>query len=434
MPLAPVWPSWSTTRHTRSRHLVSAYEKPRNCRTSCPWCSKPTGSGPPRTPVVVGRQDVQIAGSEPPGAPWRRRPPVLAGHRGAPAEADQRDRGATCPLRDTRANLVGRQVGLARYRSSQAGQLARGAEIWPTSSVSSPPSGRAGGRGSRAASRSSRVSNLFGLIEPRVVGGLSGRFGPELERGFTFPLPKSRPPCWDVELPTRESTSPRLATRPSTPSRNGTISLHGIGGFARGHPSCTCDSPIDGFSYVYYGHAGPANELSVTTPRWARSGAGRGESASPPVLTLEIGFADSSGSPSAPTDGVDDDVAAADSSETAAAERSRFVRQEALGSEPGALLAQLVSTSMVRKVRRFESVRGSWKLLETAIFSCREQVFGQRKELMAVDCSGGRQQPGVARGEGGEDLRDGLLVLAGGVEVGAEREELVGAGDGAPAA
>jgi hypothetical protein len=61
-----------------------------------------------------------------------------------------------------------------------------------------------------------------------------------------------------------------------------------------------CDSPIDGYSYVYYGHAGPADQLPVGT----HVGAGQVMSSVGPGIVgissgphLEIGFADSSGSP-----------------------------------------------------------------------------------------------------------------------------------------
>ncbi len=61
-----------------------------------------------------------------------------------------------------------------------------------------------------------------------------------------------------------------------------------------------CDSSIDGYDYVYYGHAGPENQLPVGT----HVGAGQTMSSIGPGIVgistgphLEIGFADSSGSP-----------------------------------------------------------------------------------------------------------------------------------------
>ena len=77
-------------------------------------------------------------------------------------------------------------------------------------------------------------------------------------------------------------------------------SVHGIGGFGPWAPVLHCDSAIGGFDYVYYGHAGPANQLPVGT----HVGAGQVMSEIGPGIVgistgphLEIGFADGSGSP-----------------------------------------------------------------------------------------------------------------------------------------
>jgi murein DD-endopeptidase MepM/ murein hydrolase activator NlpD len=118
-----------------------------------------------------------------------------------------------------------------------------------------------------------------------------------------FPLPKSAaspPGSWspddgvDISAP---GDTPEYAVC------SGTIVLHGIGGFGPWAPVLHCDSPIDGYSYVYYGHAGPANQLSVGT----HVGAGAVMSSIGPGIVgistgphLEIGFADSSGSPIGP--------------------------------------------------------------------------------------------------------------------------------------
>src|SRR6185312_4788513 len=75
--------------------------------------------------------------------------------------------------------------------------------------------------------------------------------------GFVFPLPKgsaSPPGTWsldqgvDISAP---GNTPELAVC------SGTIVLHGIGGFGPWAPVLHCDGSIDGYSYVYYGHAGP---------------------------------------------------------------------------------------------------------------------------------------------------------------------------------
>ena len=118
--------------------------------------------------------------------------------------------------------------------------------------------------------------------------------------GFIFPLPKgsaSPPGSWsqdqgvDISAP---GNTPEYAVC------SGTIVLHGIGGFGPWAPVLHCDSSIDGYSYVYYGHAGPADQLAVGT----HVGAGSVMSSIGPGIVgistgphLEIGFADSSGSP-----------------------------------------------------------------------------------------------------------------------------------------
>ena len=61
-----------------------------------------------------------------------------------------------------------------------------------------------------------------------------------------------------------------------------------------------CDGSLDGYSYVYYGHAGPLYQLPIGT----HVGAGQVMSSIGPGIVgissgphLEIGFADASGSP-----------------------------------------------------------------------------------------------------------------------------------------
>jgi peptidoglycan hydrolase CwlO-like protein len=119
-------------------------------------------------------------------------------------------------------------------------------------------------------------------------------------RGFTFPLPKSAaaPPSeWspdqgvDISAP---GNTPEYAVC------SGTIVLHGIGGFGPWAPVIHCDGSLDGYSYVYYGHAGPLYQLPIGT----RVGAGQVMSSIGPGIVglssgphLEIGFADASGSP-----------------------------------------------------------------------------------------------------------------------------------------
>ncbi len=201
-------------------------------------------------------------------------------------------------LASARANLVGQQVALARYRSRQAGQLAnaRGHVAGLERELSNLQSAQAAAA-SRADSGSSQSSGSSGSSQS---SGSSGGSAPSSSGGFTFPLPKSAaspPGTWspdqgvDISAP---GNTPEYAVC------SGTIVLHGIGGFGQWAPVLHCDSPIDGFSYVYYGHAGPANQLAVGT----HVGDGQVMSSVGPGIVgistgphLEIGFADSSGSP-----------------------------------------------------------------------------------------------------------------------------------------
>jgi peptidoglycan hydrolase CwlO-like protein len=121
--------------------------------------------------------------------------------------------------------------------------------------------------------------------------------------GFTFPMPKgdaSPPGTWSPDLGVdiaAPGDTPELAVCA------GTIVLHGIGGFGPWAPVLHCDSPLDGYSYVYYGHAGPANQL----PIGSHVNAGQVMSSVGPGIVgistgphLEIGFCDSSGAPIGP--------------------------------------------------------------------------------------------------------------------------------------
>jgi murein DD-endopeptidase MepM/ murein hydrolase activator NlpD len=81
---------------------------------------------------------------------------------------------------------------------------------------------------------------------------------------------------------------------------SGTIVLHGIGGFGPWAPVLHCDSSLDGYSYVYYGHAGPANQLPVgshVSAGQVMSEVGPGIVGISTGPHIEIGFCDSSGAP-----------------------------------------------------------------------------------------------------------------------------------------
>jgi peptidoglycan hydrolase CwlO-like protein len=193
----------------------------------------------------------------------------------------QQQRAAVARFRDAKASeLVGArtevdhlQHELSRLQAAQAALAAR--ESAPTSSSSVPASS-----GSAPAP--------------------SAGSGPASAGGFTFPLPKSAaaPPSeWspdegvDISAP---GNTPEYAVC------SGTIVLHGIGGFGPWAPVLHCDGSLAGYSYVYYGHAGPLHQL----PIGMHVGAGQVMSSIGPGIVgistgphLEIGFADSSGSP-----------------------------------------------------------------------------------------------------------------------------------------
>jgi murein DD-endopeptidase MepM/ murein hydrolase activator NlpD len=114
--------------------------------------------------------------------------------------------------------------------------------------------------------------------------------------GFTFPLPRgsaSPPGTWSLDQGVDISAP---ANTPELAVGAGTIVLHGIGGFGPWAPVLHLDSG----GYVYYGHAGPGNELPIGThvsagQPIAEIGAGIvGISTGP---HLEIGFSDASGTP-----------------------------------------------------------------------------------------------------------------------------------------
>jgi len=183
-----------------------------------------------------------------------------------------------------RLSLVQQQLAVARQRNAKAGELAA-----------------ARSRVSDLQQKLSQAQAAQAAAAARTSGGAAVGAGQVVSAGgFTFPLPKSAaspPGTWtldqgvDIAAP---GGTPELAVC------SGTVVLHGIGGFGPWAPVLHCDSAIGGFDYVYYGHAGPANQLPVGT----HVGAGQVMSEIGPGIVgistgphLEIGFADGSGSP-----------------------------------------------------------------------------------------------------------------------------------------
>ena len=135
-------------------------------------------------------------------------------------------------------------------------------------------------------------------------GSPAGPITPSSSGNFTFPLPRaaaSPPGTWslddgvDISAP---GNTPLLAVC------SGTVVLHGIGGFGPSAPVIHCDHALAGYSYVYYGHAGPGNWTPVGThvsqgQVVSEVGAGIvGISTGP---HLEMGFASSAGGPIGPS-------------------------------------------------------------------------------------------------------------------------------------
>jgi murein DD-endopeptidase MepM/ murein hydrolase activator NlpD len=193
-------------------------------------------------------------------------------------------------------SLVQQQIVVARDRAAKSGQLAsaRGHVANLQRQLSNLQAAQAAAAARAAAASATSTAQA---AAPVVSGGASPSVG---SGGFVFPLPKgsaSPPGSWspdqgvDISAP---GDTPEYAVC------SGTIVLHGIGGFGPWAPVLHCDSAIGGYSYVYYGHAGPANQLPVGTHVSAgevMSSVGPGIVGISTGPHLEIGFADASGSP-----------------------------------------------------------------------------------------------------------------------------------------
>ncbi|HVS29705.1 MAG TPA: peptidoglycan DD-metalloendopeptidase family protein [Solirubrobacteraceae bacterium] len=143
----------------------------------------------------------------------------------------------------------------------------------------------------------SRIRSLRKKLGRSRPAGLRGSVGGTLHGGgFTFPMPAGAgapPGSWsndqgvDISAP---GGTPLLAVG------NGTVVLHGIGGFGS-------DAPVlhlDAGPYIYYGHAGPGGAVSIGTHVRAGqqiSSVGSGIVGISTGPHLEIGFCNSSGGP-----------------------------------------------------------------------------------------------------------------------------------------
>ena len=197
--------------------------------------------------------------------------------------------------------LVDQQIAVARSRSGEAGQLATARDQLAALErrLSTLQAAQAGQAQAAAAPQSPNSS-----VQGAGSGSLPVGSSPVTSSGgFTFPMPKadvSPPGTWslddgvDISAP---GGTPELA------ACSGTVVLHGIGGFGPSAPVLHCDTPLSGYGYVYYGHAGPGNWTPVGTHVSAGaviSQVGYGIVGISTGPHLEIGFADSSGGPVGP--------------------------------------------------------------------------------------------------------------------------------------
>jgi murein DD-endopeptidase MepM/ murein hydrolase activator NlpD len=200
-------------------------------------------------------------------------------------------------LASVRVSLIQQQLAVAQARREKAGELAgvQSQVAGLKSHLSKLQAAQAAAAAQASAAGSSSGSP--------TSGSSAGASGPGAG-GFVFPLPKSAaspPATWspddgvDISAP---GDTPEYAVC------SGTIVLRGIGGFGPWAPVLHCDSSIEGYSYVYYGHAGPANQLPVGT----HVSAGQMMSSIGPGIVgistgphVEMGFADSSGNPIGPS-------------------------------------------------------------------------------------------------------------------------------------
>ena len=218
----------------------------------------------------IGRQDARIVGN------------VKAARRAVSAEAIRlgalsaranqlaeqalTDRNQVATLR---FRLVSQRLAAAKAAAAKAGQLAS-AKAQVTSLTNQLAKLQAAQRA--AARRRARRGPAVVERRARRAGsggqGSSGAGGTPhgpVSHGFEFPMPKgdvSPPATWslddgvDIAAP---GGTPELAVC------SGTIVQHGIGGFGPSAPVLHCDSPLAGYDYVYYGHAGPGNWTPIGT-------------------------------------------------------------------------------------------------------------------------------------------------------------------------
>lgn len=197
----------------------------------------------------------------------------------------------------TRIGLVRRRIVATRARDAKASQL-----IAARSQVAGLQRELAKVQAAQAAAQAHAVAAQS--VQQRASGSPGTLQGVSAGGGFTFPIPKgsaSPPSTWSLDNGVDISApggTPEIAVC------SGTVVLHGIGGFGPSAPILHCDAPVAGYGYVYYGHAGPGNWVAVGSHLNAGQTISEVGSGIVGISTgphLEIGFADSSGSPVGPS-------------------------------------------------------------------------------------------------------------------------------------
>jgi peptidoglycan hydrolase CwlO-like protein len=194
----------------------------------------------------------------------------------------------------TNHSVQHQRAAVARFRDAKASELANTRDA--VSHLQHQLSQLEAAQAALARSANQSSGGSGGGSTPAIVTGSA----PASSGGFTFPLPKgaaASPGAWSLDQGVDISAP---GNTPEYAVCSGTIVLHGIGGFGAWAPVLHCDGSLSGYSYVYYGHAGPLYQLAVGT----HVGAGQVISSIGPGIVgistgphLEIGFADSSGSP-----------------------------------------------------------------------------------------------------------------------------------------
>jgi murein DD-endopeptidase MepM/ murein hydrolase activator NlpD len=207
-----------------------------------------------------------------------------------------------------RLTMVSEEIAATHVRNAKAGQLASARQsvgALHTELVHlQAAQAAAAARAARAAA--ARASAPPPSSSPGSSSGGSSRSAPAPSSGggFTFPLPTSAaspPSTWSLD------DGVDISAPGGTPEYavcSGTVVLHGIGGFGPSAPVIHCDSSVSGYDYVYYGHAGPGNWTPVgahVSQGQVISQVGYGDVGISSGPHLEIGFADSSGSPVGPS-------------------------------------------------------------------------------------------------------------------------------------